>query len=639
MSEPRVPVVDLPRVDAAQFFFYDHTVGSFLVTEDARLSEMVDEFTSQPPSTIATDIETRGLDTLRFSITAASVAFRLGADTVSLLFDPLRRDHHRRMLQRMYEHASTVVFHNAAYDVAPLYAHRLITRDQIRKISDTLIAARMIDTHNRGGRGLEELAVRYGVMGDDRTVMKTVFAARGLKKDEGFWSTDIDCTTYVVGALSDTVATLRLWGTPGVNGHGIASAAARYLTSPAYGFGGQGVLAPAAAEKVVEDAQQVNRIVLERTARGYNVDTEFPERFLAENGKKSQEAAQLLVAAGVRPRNGADLVKLLVERGEINPTLWPRTDKGALSAKAEHLKLLEDLEHGSPLVDAYKIVANTEKVLGYVTKVVENAGPTGRMHPEIKILGACATGRMAASSPEIQQFPDQARGVIIADDQEWVSCDWKSIEPVVLATASGDGDFLAMMRAGGDPYEPVGEVAGIDRKLAKRKMLADMYGQGFAAAQLQFGWSLEETKRITYTIRDGLPILYRLIDALKAQSAAEGRVTTLTGRVMDQRFYYGEASPWGNSEYKARAAPNHFCQGTALDVMHHTILELDRRGLSDHVHLWMHDEVVADVSIQAEVEEVMRTPPPFLAEVAHHHGIEPFLAVDSEVLGWAWRSC
>ena len=638
--EPRVPTVNLPRVDAVQFQHYDHTVGAYLVTDDDAMARWIEEFASQPPAAVAADIETQGLDTAKYTITAVTVAFRLGDDTVSLLFDPLRRNNHRSLLARVFDHADRIVFHGGSFDIAPLYAHRLMTRAHIRKSGDTLVAARMIRTNDAAGRSLEDLATTYGVMGDDRTKMATVFAARGLKKNDGFWYTDIDCATYVVGALSDTVATLRLWGTPGVYGSGIMATAARYLTRPDLGFGGLGSLDAEAAKQAVEDIQEVNRIVMERTARGYAVDTEFPDRFFAESHAATAAAGQFLADRGVRVGVGLDLIHALIENGDIDPSLWEKTAAGQFKSDKKSLEVFDKMEDGaqSPLVKAHQQVSTAEKVHRYVTKVVDLAGPTGRLHPEIKILGACATGRMSASIPEIQQFPDAARGVIVADDEDWISADWKSIEPVVLATASGDGAFLAEMRAGGDPYEPVGKLAGIHRKQAKQKMLAEMYGQGHRAAATQFGWTLDRAKEVSYRIRDGLPTLYKLIDALKAESEQRGRVITMTGRVLDQQVGSYEHGGLPMAEIAARFAPNHYCQGSALDVMHYTILELDRRGLSDHAHLWMHDEIVADASIAQELTEVMATPPPFLRENAAHHGIDAFLAVDLNDVGQRWKS-
>lgn len=838
-SEPAIPVVDLPRVDSPRFQFYDHTVGAYLVTDDDAMARWIDELTSHPRGTIAADIETRGLDAAKFAITCVTVAFHLGADTVSLLLDPLRRPEHRGMLARVFDHARTLVFHGATFDIAPLYAHRLMTRQHIRKVADTLVAARMIRTYAKAGRTLEDLSTAYWVMNDDRMLIQEVFAARGLKKDQGYFFTDIDTPTYVVGAMADTVATLRLWGTPDINGSGIAAAAARYLSSAQLGLGGLGVLNAGDAMKLVDDVQQVNRIVLERTARGYAVDPEFRDRFRTDNEQEWVAAAKTLAAARIRPGNGADLINVLAARGEIDLALWPRTPKGQLKADKNALSVFDVMDSSrSELVAAHQKVANSEKILGYLTKVVENSRPTGRLHPEIKILGANATGRMclpkdqrlltrrgvvavddirigdrtigadgewttvravhrypsaplrrytlddgtelvctpehrwvtqnaagdqcvqpldadpsvsvrlapasvadippneaeafllggieasktepegqrlvtaptrayadafavagyragyasrtvdapdgrthvllqpplrpivaaedtepadvwcvttdsgtftawgddgpyltgnSAANPEIQQFPAPARGIILADPgHEWISADWKSIEPVVLATASGDAGFLADMRAGKDPYEPVGQMAGIDRKLAKRKMLADMYGQGAKAAALQYGWTEERAKQVARAIRDGLPILYRLIDQLKRQSRTSGYVTTLSGRVVDQQFSR-LVDGRRVDETAERIAPNHFCQGSALDIMHHSILELDRRGLSDHVHLWMHDEIVADQEIEAELAEVMATAPPFLLAAAHQQRVEPFLAVDVNPLGSRWQ--
>lgn len=911
VAEPGVPVVDLPRVNAVQFQMYDHTVGAHLVTDDEAMSRWIDELRSAPPATVAADIETRGLDVNKFTITCVTVAFHLGGDTVSLLLDPLRRPEHRGMLERVFDHAERLIFHGASFDIAPLYAHRLVTRAHIRKLGDTLVAARMLNTNAKAGRALEDLATKYQVMNDDRTTMTEVFAARGLKKDDGWWATDIDTPTYVVGAMSDTVATLRLWGVPGVNGHGIMAEAARYLTTRSAGFGGMGQLSAAEAETVVNNVQRVNAIVLERTARGYAVDREFPERFIAENRQKWVEAGKILVAANIRPGVGADLVKVLDSRGEL-PQPWPRTPTGQLKADKKALEVFtaENAEYHNDLVNAHRTVATSEKVLGYVTKVVENSSPTGRLHPEIKILGANATGRMclpedqllltrrgvvavgdirtgdrtldadgnwttvrevhrypdapvrrytlpdgtvltctpehrwvtvdpenrrtvlpladadprsamrlvptpeepsdqpdahemflvrtlaeagaasgqmaleeahrrtmitagdqerdltdsgallrqmmrahgmpaddsktmmletpptacagyiigltevadrrtssgedalacgndlirdaaaialyrtglscafgedeygpyvvprhpdfpvreisvedagtadvwcvttdsgtftawgehgpyltgnSASKPEVQQFPKEARGVILADDgsSDLISADWKSIEPVVMATASGDRQFLDDMRAGRDPYEPVGKMAGVARKPAKIIMLANMYGQGWRNLALANNWTEERAKQVLRDIRRSLPTLYKLIDALRAQSENIGYVNTLTGRVLDQRFTSKEGP-----EIAASAAANHFCQGSALDVMHHSILELDRRGLSDKVHLWMHDEIVGDKDIQDELVDVMATPPPFLEAVASEWNMNAFLAVDVNGMGRRWE--
>lgn len=632
------PHVRLSRVATAAFRYYDFEVGAFLITDDVAMAECIAQFRAQPPSVVSSDIETLGLGDKRFQITCVTVAFRLGSDIAAVLLDPLRRPEHRAMLAQLYDHADRIVFHNAAYDITPLYAHRLIRREHIAKVRDTFIAASMMNTNSKAGRNLEALVTKYGLMNDDSLSMDTVFKVRGAeKKTLGYWSMDIDSPTYVTGALADTVATLRLWGDPGVRGNGIVAAAARYLSAESEGFGGSGVLTTADAEALVEDVQRVAAIVLARTARGYAVDSGYLDTFYAEHGAEWRAADVQLRDAGMRPGQGIDIIHALHAEGLLPPD-WPRTDGGRLSADKKAMERLESLSGAArtPLVAAHQVWMNHSKTDRYVSKVLENAAVTGRVHPEFHVLGATATGRMSASDPEVQQFTDEARGVIVSDDgTSWVSVDWSSIEPVVLATASGDGDFLASMRAGNDPYQPVGERAGVNRKAAKRLMLANLYGQGPRSAAATHNLTEETVNRTFEILREELPIMYGLIDKLREQSRRTSHISTLTGRVLNQDIHIPAEHRTVVKDY---IAPNHFCQGSALDMLHASILELDRRGLSDHIHLWMHDEIVADDTITDELVEVMRTPPQFLVNVAARHGIEPYLAVDANEVGTHWKA-
>jgi DNA polymerase I-like protein with 3'-5' exonuclease and polymerase domains len=630
--------VHLERVAAASFRYYDFNIGAFLVTDDLAIAEAIDKFLAQPPSTIASDIETRGLGAARFQITCVTVAFHVGNDIVSVLLDPLRRPQHRGELERLYNHAADIVFHNAAFDITSLYTHRLMRRDHIAKTKDTIVAARMVGTNSRAGRDLATLVTRFGLMGDDTMSMDAVFKVRGApKKGLGYWSMDIDSPTYVAGAMADTVATLRLWGAPGVAGHGICTEVTRYINAASEGFGGRGVLTSADAETLVDDIQRVNTIIQARTARGYAVDTGYLDTFYAEHGQQWRDADLQLRREGMRPGQGIDIILALDAQGLLPPN-WPRTDGGRLSADKKAMERLENLrgEARTPLVAAHQAWMNYSKTDRYVSKALENAAVTGRLHPEFHVLGASASGRMSAKDPEVQQFTDEARGVVVADDgTSWVSVDWKSIEPVVLATASGDGDFLAAMRAGHDPYEPVGQRAGVDRKAAKRLMLANLYGQGAPSASATHSIPEETVVKTFEILRDELPIMYGLIDELRAQSRRANYVTTLTGRVLNQDIYLPAEHRTVVKDY---IAPNHFCQGSALDVLHAAILRLDDLGLSDHVHLWMHDEIVADDVIADELCDAMRTPPKFLVEAAARKGIEPFLAVDMNDVGTHWKS-
>ena len=70
---------------------------------------------------------------------------------------------------------------------------------------------------------------------------------------------------------------------------------------------------------------------------------------------------------------------------------------------------------------------------------------------------------------------------------------------------------------------------------------------------------------------------------------------------------------------------NYVVQGSAYDVLAHTICEMERQGIGDHIQLAMHDEVVVDTEVAELVREIMVTAPVFLSRVA---GWTPVLRTD-----------
>ena len=79
---------------------------------------------------------------------------------------------------------------------------------------------------------------------------------------------------------------------------------------------------------------------------------------------------------------------------------------------------------------------------------------------------------------------------------------------------------------------------------------------------------------------------------------------------------------------------SHNCQGSAYDVLAHTICEMDRQGMGDALQLAMHDEVVVDTAAAADVQQIMVTAPPFLERWA---GRTPVLRTDRADMGATWQ--
>jgi DNA polymerase I-like protein with 3'-5' exonuclease and polymerase domains len=81
---------------------------------------------------------------------------------------------------------------------------------------------------------------------------------------------------------------------------------------------------------------------------------------------------------------------------------------------------------------------------------------------------------------------------------------------------------------------------------------------------------------------------------------------------------------------------SHNCQGSAADVLYQSTLELDRQGLSDHIHLWMHDELIVDTSVESDVVAAMQKPPEALMRWARTNKV--MLRTDANPMGGYWKA-
>lgn len=561
---PNAPTVHLDNVDYRHWNGYNPRIGAFQITGTENIAKAIDAFATYASTTnanrdVALDIETKGADSANWwQITCVTAAFHTHIGVVSVLFNPLREPEHRGLLRRVIDIASRVVFHNACFDVPPLVAHRIMTLDDVNKVWDTLVLAKMINTSDRAGRSLEDLAVKYGIVPDDGVKMSAVFSASGLgSATDGFAKSDIGSGTYRDGAMSDTVVTLRL-----------LPLLERMVTDRLdAGTGAMGArLDSSGAYQLVCDMQRVSQIALRRSARGFKIDPQFPEKYRAKTRDAFKDAAALLHSEGLEPGRGDKLVEHLAAIGEL-PEGWPQTKTGKLSADKKAMELLT--RHGSPLSKAHRVVADTTKITGYLDKVVESSIATGRLHPSINTLGASATGRMAISgAAELHQFPGEARGILVPDHEGgWSSVDWSSIEPVVMAVCAGDNAFLAPFYAGGDLYVPIARAAGLippevddiaalkhyGRKVAKVVLLAAMYGQGKAslaanlAGAMNRKVSLDEAGDLRQKIQQAMPITFAFMKDIERYAESTGTVCTITGRVLNE-----------DAGFTYRAV-NHFC--------------------------------------------------------------------------------
>ncbi|UAJ15473.1 DNA polymerase I [Gordonia phage Puppers] len=578
--------------------YYPH-ISAWLATGEPARDALRYRMT-QAPTTMALDIEADGLGASSFVLKCATLAWLDGSgETMGVYLDPVRHDEDRKLLRAVLDHAEAIVLHNAPYDVPPLYQHGLISAEAIGKVHDTAVYARMAFPDKFIRKNLESLAARYDVVPAAELTMADVFKSNGLTISEGYRQFDGDRPLYRLGAMADTVATLRILRPLQ------ADTWARLVEGNPFG---PKAVDSAGALELMEREQRVNRVMMKRSARGLSVDTDYLHRYEEQHAKELTAARDDLANAGLDPdagNLGFLLVSKLEELGQL-PASWPRTGTGRLRATKDDMEKLGDLGH--PLASAARRVSELGKVAGYLDKVNEMVQVTGRVHPQVSILGASATGRMSYSLPELQQFPEDARPIIVSD-AGLTSVDWSQIEPVLMANCAQDADYLAGFNAGtADLYAPVQSAANVERKVAKVLLLAVMYGRGATSTAVQLGTTKEHAQTLISSMLNGMPVTRDFITTVRSLGEEYGLITTASGRILPIPKSPEDGRPMA---YKA---VNYFCQGSAYDVLADTIIRLDDAGLGDSIHLALHDELVVDTEAAQAVREIMEVPPAFLGK-------------------------
>jgi DNA polymerase-1 len=122
-----------------------------------------------------------------------------------------------------------------------------------------------------------------------------------------------------------------------------------------------------------------------------------------------------------------------------------------------------------------------------------------------------------------------------------------------------------------------------------------------------------------------MPRTARFMGQIAQIAETYGKTCTVSGRIL--------AIPRIKGELAAYKATNYICQGSAYDVLADTLIRIDRAGLSEHVVLAMHDEIVVDTPAAEAVREVMMTPP---EDLVRWSGRAPVFRTDMADMGGAW---
>lgn len=566
---------------------------------------------SQRTGGVLCDTESEGLGALMFALKA--VTFSDG-DT-SIILDP-RDPEQADCIRLVISAVKGLVFHNSAFDIPTLVNNGLMRIEDIEKVEDTLIYARLGSPSPLERKSLDALARLHLGMSD--TPIKHAMKAAGFDTIQaGYAGMDISSFVYCNGAMEDTRALSSLL--PILKDK--ARTAIEHVSS--------GPWASWAAEDVdylIERDQIVNRVMLAAGARGLEFDGEYYSQWKIKHEDTVATAADRITALGLDPGNGQHLVEYLHDQDAL-PQSWPRTETGLLGARAADV---EKLTH--PAAVAHLEYKRLTKVNGYLQKCASMASVTGRVHMMAGILGASATGRMSYSSPELQQFPGDARGVLRADKgSSLVSIDLSAIEPITLANISGEWGMVAAYESGADLYGPAIAAAEVQRNIAKVVLLAGMFGQGvdLLAKNLSDAKGVhvgrDEAKQIQSSVMDSMPGIQRTLTTIRKIANTHGYVVVIDGRPLPIPKFDGKFAG-----YKGQ---NYVVQGSAYVQLAESIVAGHDAGLSGTLRLAMHDELVVDKDSAVEWRRIMETPCRALCRATDR---VPVLRTDMLDMGTNW---
>lgn len=594
---------------------------------------------------LAVDIETEGLGKASWFIKCVTVSTTHHA----VIFDPRDEAQFHALRTVINTTDADLIFHNSSFDVTPLVLNRIMDREAIERVRDTLIYARMANPDERGMNSLEACAGTY--LGFESGVSVAERARRrGLTKEEWFRTTDIDSPAYRWDAASDGLATARLFPV-------VRQAAYDRLTTghpfTKYGVTGE------EAWRLVERPQRVNRLFLRRNAKGFRWDPEYLDRYRSDRAVQMGQDRSALEEYGIRPGNSQDLVKTL-DRSGLIPEGYPRTKTGQISGSKTHLTMLDH-----DLVQMFLRLKQWEKSdHDYMSKVADLADINGRVHPSCVILGAQASGRMSYQGLPFHQFDKSARKIILEDEpgDGMCSVDWTQQEPVLAANLAGDTEVLrryedeSLPDEARDMYRIVGGFANLSRDDSKVTILAQMYGRGLVKLAVELGlissaeavaiaalcrkakpgtgikgtgipaeyyWPLEaaellgihglaEANEVKRKVWDVMPKTEMLTKKLKLIAREHKVIFTLSGRILTIPM------AWYRDEYGAMThkGMNYTIQGGAADMLEETVIRCEERGLGDALEIAMHDELVVKREAAHDVSEIMKEAPERLNMIA-----------------------
>ncbi|GAA2812668.1 DNA polymerase [Saccharopolyspora taberi] len=599
-------------------------VGEETVTYLPETAEDLEAFTTwarrESGRVIGVDTEGTGLDTYARGNRLRTVQFGTAREAWVLRVEgrPGTWATARDVLLRL----PRIALHNAPHDWLVLDRHLDLPMEVLAsKTTDTRILAHLLDSRGREdggiGHGLKPLSQYYidPDAPDTQDGLISVFRELGHTKSTGWAAIPSDHPVYVRYAGLDTIFASRLLDVLGPQVHE------------------RGLM------RLADFEHQVARVCAAMERRGVRVNSEYVSGMSSRLATEAEHHRRRASRYGVSTIGSTKQVaEALVAMGE---NLTATTSGGALQVDKDVLLPLADLDprwerlgvrEPNPLADAVVRAKRAARwKTTYADAMASGLDERSRLHPKINSLQA-RTARMSISKPPLQQLPagdGTIRKAMVAEPGSVIgSVDYSAIEMRVLAALSADRAMVQAIRDGADLHDFTAEqIYGPDftkrhRKVAKTVGFGKVYGGGAESIALQTGAPLADVRRAIAAYDRTFPGIKRYSARLTARGRYGAKeLISPTGRILplDRTRLY--------------AATNYMIQSVARDVFAQGLLDLDAAGLTEHLRLPVHDEVIFEASetdVFELAEEIQRT-----LTVPEFYGVP--LDTEAEIFGAAWE--
>lgn len=521
--------------------------------------------------TYGLDVETTALDA---DLDQHRADFRvrlvqLATETVAWVLDPSDLEQRRAMRQLMVDDTTTFASHTAMDAIS------------IHKAFGVEIFDRNIDTHvlgaiahpgqaGQGGLGIKALAARH--IGPELEQAEQMLhqrfsdlwsgaknAKQSVVQANGWSMIELTDPVYLVYAGLDAIVAVRL---------------ARCLRE----------LTKTPDEVIDLDLWLAGRLA-HRQSIGYRVDQSSLTDLRDACEQATKAPSEFIEATtGVKPSQGVKLAAWLTERGVTGAT----TNSGQLSLSKKHLPTLADAQEpgvAKDVLDALVEVRKHQDALGKAKGLIKRSDDRGRVHPSFKAVGA-PTARMSCSGFNLQAVAKddvRQRGLFIPDEGSvLIGADFDQIELRVVAALAREQAMYKTVLSGGDLHQLTADRIGVERKVAKAVNFMIVYGGGGQAVAAKTGLPVDECRGHVERFKAAYPAITQL--ALRC--AAQPKITTITGRVLDL--------PSGPEGPRTYANINYLIQSSSRDLM---VMAWRRfaEQYGDCVWLAIHDEIIAEV--------------------------------------------